>query len=216
LGSRCVGCKGRKKGCSIVIKAKPSAASVHSASPPLDEEIVVEESPKKNKGKGIFGALTGFKRPSADISPPADPPTSKARRFKMVGVEVPPAPFPHSHYHQLGSRPSATSPTSSIVAEHPPALSSSPSLASFDSTGSTSGLAFEVDRLTILLSASQEDLSIQRSQYEEQARRQQERFERERLLMQSRIRELEGNTKNEGGSSVKDLWGAGGSGSRRG
>jgi hypothetical protein len=160
----------------------------------VDEEKV--ETPKK---KGIFSVFSGRKRTQADRSPEEPSPSEKPRRFKLVGVDIPPPPIPHSRYQQLGSRLSPPSSATVPPEEPAPPLSSSPSLASFDSAGSESGRVYEVERLKLLLNASQESLRLQRQQYEASERR----MEQERALYERRIRELEGNPKGEGGSGYR-------------
>ena len=65
---------------------------------------------------------------------------------------------------------------------------------------------FEIERLKMLLTASQEDLSYQRQQsadrerqYAERERVQRERFDREREMYAERIKDLE--RENRGGAS---------------
>jgi hypothetical protein len=98
----------------------------------------------------------------------------------------------------------------------PPPLSNSPSLSSFDSFRArpTSGQNFEINRLQMMVNASQEDLHAVQTQFDEEReqlrrryaareRQQEERFNAERLMYQARIRELEaalfgGGTRGEG------------------
>jgi hypothetical protein len=239
-GSRCSFCAAKKKACSLCADARsPRKTSVSSdvievVEGPEEEEEDDEPTQEKEKKSLLRTLAKGFKRKFEDLSPEAATTSSKPAN-RLVGVVVPPPPLPHSSYVQLGSRLNTALPFSSTTQEPgPPArlkaspsfssftqesgppYSSSPSTSSFEHPASSSGRDFEVQRLTLMLNASQEDLSLQRQHFEEQAHRQQERFERERLLMRARIRELEGSAKNDGGSSVRDPWGAEGSGSRRG
>jgi len=100
----------------------------------------------------------------------------------------------------------------------PPPLSTSPSLASFESyrSDTVAGQNYEVDRLRLIVSASQEDLRLQQShfdeeheflrrRYETRERQLQERFAAERSLLEARILDLE-----------RDKAGEGSRGSRRG
>ena len=170
--------------------------------PPADD-VDPEDSPKQKEG--IFSSLkNSLKRTKVDRSPEEASPPVQRRRFQMVGVAVPAPPRPHSSYTQLRSRPSA--PPSNIDeprGEPTPPVSSSPSLASFDSAGSDSGQQYEVNRLRLLLNASQEDLQFQRQQFEDRERRHNERFDAERAMYEARIQQLEGNKKGEGSSAFR-------------
>jgi hypothetical protein len=56
----------------------------------------------------------------------------------------------------------------------------------------------------LMLNASQEDLQLQRQQFEERERRERERMDQERGFYQRRIKDLEESQKrNEGGSSSR-------------
>jgi hypothetical protein len=204
-GVRCTGCAARKKACNLVADAKASLARVREPSIEIgsgeDEVVEVDEGKTETpKKKGIFSAFTNRKRTQADRSPEESSHSEKPRhRFKLVGVDIPPPPIPHSHYQQLGSRLSPPSSATVPPEESAPPLSSSPSLASFDSAGSESGRLYEVERLKLLLNASQESLRLQRQQYEASERQ----MEQERALYERRIRELEGNPKGEGGSGYR-------------
>ena len=163
------------------------------------EEVVEDVSP--SKGKTIFGSIAKtLKRKTSQRSPEAATTSKKGSRHSLVCVDVPKPPIPLTSYVQLGSRPSAPSSSISISEEPAPPLSSSPSLASFNSTGSDQ--QFEIQRLQHLLTASQEDLVFQKQHYEEQLRRQEERIAAERALFQSKIDSLQGgvNYRSEEGS----------------
>lgn len=119
----------------------------------------------------------------------------------MVGVFVPPPPFPHSSYLQLASRISTSSLAPSTSASQPP-TSAAPSFVSFDSQGSGSSANFDAERYRALYRMSQENLVFQQAQFEEERemtrrrqeereRRQREHFEVERALLESRILALE-------------------------
>jgi hypothetical protein len=161
--------------------------------------------------------LKGFKRKQSDLSPEAAIVSKKksASRFEMVGVLVPPPPQPYANYLQLGSPPGTSSVALSVREPMgpPPPLSTSPSLSSFDSSGSGaaygSGQHFRAAHLQILLSTSQEDLRLTREQFdeereflrrrhEERERQQRESFEVERAFYESRIVELEKGKRGEG------------------
>ena len=81
-----------------------------------------------------------------------------------------------------------------------PPLTRTPSYISFESFESSTN--FEADHLRLLLNASQEDLRLERSRFEEREKRQAEMFKRERQLYASRIRELE-KWIGEGSSSYR-------------
>jgi hypothetical protein len=173
------------------------------------EEIEVDEvtPPKK---KGLLGALTkGFKRKQDDRSPEEAAASSSRSKVRVL---MPRMPRPYAEYVQfniLPIRPSYS--MSSNEMAPPPPRSLSPSLASFDSQ---SGRNYEVEHYKFLLSASQEDLSLQgqvideeRRRYQEKERRLTERFNRERDMFKARITELELELSQRG---------SGGGGSRRG
>jgi hypothetical protein len=86
-------------------------------------------------------------------------------------------------------------------------------MASFDSFGSgtDSGRDFEMNRLKLLLNASQEDFRLQQQQFADERERIRRRNEEERAMYEARIQELErqslGNRGGRGGL---------GEGSRRG
>jgi hypothetical protein len=176
-----------------------------------------DDSPKEKK-KGIRGALQSLKRRLSDRSPDQPAPSTSTRRTRLVGVIVPPPPFPHSSYKQLGAS-SSSAITPSILEEPVPPVSSSPSLASFDS-GRSSDPHFEVRRLSLLLSGSQEELRLRDAQFAERERRTAELYEKERAMYLARIRKLEGQDRDEadGGSrrGGTPRRGGGGSGSRHG
>ena len=91
----------------------------------------------------------------------------------------------------------------------PPPLSTSPSLTSFESYGTGLSCNYETDRLRALLSASQEDLALQKREFdeewvltmrrhEERIQRERERFDNERRIFEGRIAELEQDLRGEG------------------
>jgi hypothetical protein len=160
-----------------------------------------------------------LKRRLSDRSPDQPTPSIPTRRTRLVGVVVPPPPLPHSSYKQLGALPS-----SSILEEPAPPVSSSPSLASFDS-GRSSDPHFEVRRLSLLLSGSQEELRLRDAQFAERERRTADLYEKERALYLARIRKLESQDRDEEDSGSRrgggprrggGSRGEGGSGSHRG
>ena len=154
---------------------------------------------KEPRERGILGAL-GFKRKQSDRSPEEALSSNLAAHYNMVCVLVPPSSRPLHLYTQMAS----PSPVSRIESMGPPPLSNSPSLSSFDSfhVGSSSGQTFEINRLQMMVNASQEDLHSVQTQFDEEReqlrrryaareRQQEERFNAERLMYQARIRELE-------------------------
>ena len=176
------------------------------------EEDGVEKS---GKGKGILGAL-GFKRKQSDRSPEEASASQSSVRYSMVCVLAPLPSRPLHLYKQITS----PSPVSRIDSMGPPQLSTSPSLASFDSlhAGSSSGQTFEINRLQMMVNASQEDLHSAQSQFDEERellrrryaareKQQEDRFNVERKMYQARIAELEAILRNVGSR---------GEGSRRG
>jgi hypothetical protein len=208
-GTRCTSCARKKKGCTNVVGGKSAGSSKKKGKSPeieeeAEEEVIEESPPPEKKGKGIMGALKSLnKRTLSDRSPEEAPSPSKPRRrFNLVGVIVPNPPLPHSEYIQL---PSLSSNPPSVVpsaaADIAPPLSSSPSLASFHSTASDQ--SYEIERLKLLLNASQEDLSLQRQEFENREHRLQNRFDAERKVYEARIRSLQGGDRGEGGSGSR-------------
>lgn len=166
---------------------------------PVDEDLE-EESPKEQK-KGILGSLKKLKRTLSDRSPEAATSSSTSRpRFNLVGVIVPEPPLPHSSYTQLGVPPSAP-PIAEVPHDRTPPISSSPSIASFESTGSDPRQQFEVNRLRLQLNASQEELNLVRVQSAARERQMNARFAAEQALLEARIQELEGRGLGEGSGS---------------
>jgi hypothetical protein len=143
-----------------------------------------------------------LKRTLSDRSPEEPTPSLSGRHTRLVGVVVPPPPQPHSFYVQLGTRLRSSATVPSIVEEPIPPSSSSPSLASIDS-GPPSDPHFEVSRLSLLLTASQEELRLRDAQYEERERQITLRHERERALYMARIKDLESKDRGEGGSGSR-------------
>lgn len=141
-----------------------------------------------------------FKRKNSDRSP-EDPPASQASsRYQMVCVLIPSPPRPLHLYSQLEHQASPTLSQSMM----PPPISTTPSFASFDSFPAGTGQRshYEVDRLRLVVNASQEDLRLQTTQFDEErlqirqryeAREKQllERFDAERRIYTTRIQELE-------------------------
>jgi hypothetical protein len=165
------------------------------STPPADYVVEVDDSPTEKRKKGLFSVFSKApKRKQADLSP--DQVTSSSApsrsRLTLVGVVVPPPPLPHSSYLQLSHPSLASSSNLEAPQEVPtPPISSSPSLASFDSRHSDSGAMFEVNRLRLLLNASQEELRIEKERFAEQERRTAARAEAERALYVARIDELQ-------------------------
>lgn len=182
FGARCTSCATSRRKCSLVPDVKPGRSSPTKASQSLDVEIPVEtSSSKRQKGKGVLSALTqSFKRKINDRSPEV------AQSAKKTSVRQ---PSPTLSTMQL--------PRSEIGE---PPLTRTPSYISFESFESSAN--FEADHLRLLLNASQEDLRLERSRFEEREKRQAETFERERQLYASRIRELEKRI-GEGSSSYR-------------
>ena len=98
----------------------------------------------------------------------------------------------------------------------PPPLSTSPSLASFESYGTSSSRNYETDRLRALLSASQEDLALQKREFdeervltmrrhEERIQREREHFDNERRIFEGRIVELKQDRRAEGSGSSRHV-----------
>ena len=147
---------------------KSSPTKTHQS---LDIEIPVEASSfKKQKGKSVLSALTKpFKRKINDWSPEV------AQSSKKTSV------------HQASPTLSMMQIPRSEIGEPP--LTQTPSYISFESF--KSGANFEADHLCLLLNASQEDLRLEWSRFEEREKHQAEMFERERQHYASRIRELE-------------------------
>lgn len=165
-----------------------------------------ETAPKSSKSSGILGALAkSLKRKTSDRSPEATISSKKGGpRGTLVGVIVPSPPIPHSSYTQLPVRTSAPSSVISVSDEPAPPLSSSPSLVSFTSTApDRENRDFELNRLNVLLNASQENLALQRRQFEEREKLQQAQFDAERVIYATRIRELQEPDRGEGGSGVR-------------
>jgi hypothetical protein len=225
---RCTYCASKKKKCTNVVRSQGSPKKAKGQGKKKAETVemdeddegeeedvveVVEESPKSSKGKGILSSLAkGFKRKLADRSPEAAVASESSSRFQMVCVSIPAPPLPHSAYIQLGARASTSSVVSYPTGEMGPPLSSSPSLASFDSHGSGPGRHYEVEHLKLLLSASQEDLRIQQENFDEERKmlqrrleerdtRYRERAEKERAVYEARIRELENAQQSRGSGS---------------
>jgi hypothetical protein len=171
--------------------------------PPSIDDLDPEESPKQKEG--MFKALTkSLKRNKGDRSPEEASTSQTRRRFNLVGVVVPPPPIPHSSYVQLGSLSSAPpSVVNEPLRDPTPPVSSSPSLASFDSAGSDSVPRYEVNRLRLLLTASQEDVRVQRQEFEDRERRANERFEAERQVYEEQIRAMTAWNRGEGSSNAR-------------
>jgi hypothetical protein len=151
-----------------------------------DDDVELVETPK-SKGKGILGAISKtFKRKQLDRSP-EEPlgPSKKPSRSEMVCVDIPLPPRPHYEYKQFDARSSITSLNTSPFGSMGPPMSSTPSLASFDSRTSEKGRNFEAERYRTLYNISQEDLRNQRRQYETEITQLQERHaEKERHLLE--------------------------------
>jgi hypothetical protein len=173
LGVRCTVCASAKRKCSLVEESKLSKASPTKSTLSLEPEEPVEEaSPKDKKGKGVLSTLARSfkKRKGADRSPEAT--LSSKKSFVRP------------------SSPSLSSYTPAVSSMGPP-LSASPSYSSFDSLQSLSKRNYEAERLKVLLNASQENLRLQQDHFIERERKQQEAFDLERAIYESRINELE-------------------------
>lgn len=179
---------------------------------PEEEEEVEEPTVEKEKTSILRNLAKGFKRKLGERSPEVATSSSKSTS-RLVGVIVPDPPMPHSYYVQLGTRldtalppssstrdagpPSRLTTSPSFTRESGPPYSSSPSLSSFENPESPSDPNFEVQRLRLMLNASQEDLFLQKQHYEDRERRERERFDAERAVYDRRIRELEESKKRE-------------------
>jgi hypothetical protein len=211
VGTRCLACAKARRGCSFVTQAKatPGKAARGKKAPEHEDEganeeaevVELEITPPKTK-KGLLGTISSKlsgKRKIDDRSPPEGPSSRKATpHFQMVCVLVPDPPRPLSDYHQVVPTRSPS------VRPDPmgPPLSTSPSFSSFEAPGSNLRRNFEVDRLSLLLNASQEDLRTQQSHSEEDAvvmrrrymdreKRIRDEFAKERALLRSHISQLE-------------------------
>ena len=172
------------------------------------EPEVVETEPKSSSKKGLIGTLAkGFstKRKPENRSPEALASQQPTVRQRLVGVFVPPPPIPHASYIQFGQRRPPSPPSIASGSEAPPLPpSSSPSLVSLASRGSDRDDAtYEVERLRLLYSASQEELVRQREHYEDRERRAQEVMAAERAVYESHILELQKRHPGEGRSSSR-------------
>jgi hypothetical protein len=178
---RCTTCASAKRKCSLVEDAKPiksSPAKTHRSLPDSEAPIVAS-TPSNKKGKGVLSALVKpFKRKTEDRSPEA-PQLSKKPSLRPIS-------------------PSISLVRAQASKSGDPPLTQTPSFTSFDSIGSEPGANFEADHLRLMLTASQDDLRLERERALEREQRLTSSFDVERRYYEAKIRDLE-----------RSAWGAG-------
>jgi hypothetical protein len=151
-----------------------------------DIQSIDDSSPptKKNKKPGVLSAIASkfsSKRKLDNRSPEAPPPPSKKPSFRSFT----PSTSSYIRPSDATSGPPATR-TSSLFST------------SVNSLGSDVVRNYEVERLQLLLSASTEDLALERSRAAQRERLLEEEIASKSRAYEARIRELESSNKGEG------------------